>query len=255
MWFLRQHFALASLPSAHFHPLPSSHITRHSLCNLCSDRQLAGWGLTFCAHNTKPFNTGAVNQMTLARILQMCLDKRMRISAVQIAIYCATGCVCVCMCVEESGFSSPALWLCWLASGCNPWPLIHECCVVAWECGSGLISLRQRQIEGADFDNVKTEIRFFPFGVSREADKMIGWSGGIYFHPVTSLFKKIHRIINFSFNNILFSNIIMNNCNLLTVFTIILFGWAIHSFKSKIVIECNFQNARVVILIITYIMT
>lgn len=48
---------------------------------------------------------------------------------------------------------------------------------------------------------------------------MVGWSGGIYFHPVTSLFKKIHRIRNFSFNNILFSNIIMNNCNLLTQFS------------------------------------
>lgn len=56
------------------------------------------------------------------------------------------------------------------------------------ECGIGVTSLQQRQIEGTDFDNVKKEISFSPLGVARQADKMTGWSGRICFHPLTSVF-------------------------------------------------------------------
>lgn len=113
----------------------------------------------------------------------------------------------------------------WPLDGAH-WPLIHGGCVAVWDCGSGLISLWQRQIEGTDFDNVKKEIRFFPSCVSREADKMAVWSGNgtVYFRLHTSLYENTQRIIEFSFNNMLwrktFSSpqIIMNNCNELTQF-------------------------------------
>lgn len=156
LWFLRQLFAPGPLPSAQFHPLPSSHITPHSLRNLCTDRQLSDWGLTLGVHSAKPSDTGAVNHTTLARNPQMCLDKWMRISASQIAIYCATGAERI-----RSFLPKPCGSAAWPLDGAH-WPLIYGVCVAVWECGSGLISLWQRQIEGTDFDNVKKEIRFFP---------------------------------------------------------------------------------------------
>lgn len=119
----------------------------------------------------------------------MCLDKRMRISAAQIAIYSATG-----------GGGEEGIRLFFplhhprsCGSAARPpvvtfWPLIQGFCgAVVVRCGSGVTSLQQRQIEGTDFDNVKKEISFFPLGVARQADKMAGWSGRICFHPLTSV--------------------------------------------------------------------
>jgi len=83
LWFLRQHFAPASLP------IPSSHIHPQSLCNLWTGRQLSGWGLTLVYTAPSPSTQATVNQTTPARSPPMCLDKRMRISAQQIAIYWA----------------------------------------------------------------------------------------------------------------------------------------------------------------------
>lgn len=81
------------------------------------------------------------------------------------------------------------------------------------ECGSGVTSLQQRQIEGTDFDNVKKEISFSPLGIARQADKMAGWSGRICFHPLTSVFyfRKTRRATTSSFNAILFSRVTINN--------------------------------------------
>lgn len=92
----------------------------------------------------------------------------------------------------------------WPLDGAH-WPLIHGGCVAVWECGSGLISLWQRQIEGTDFDNVKKEIRFFPSCVSREADKMAVWSvnGTVCFRLHTSLYENTQRLQEFRFNNML----------------------------------------------------
>lgn len=83
-----------TLPTGHLCLLLSSSVpaslASHS-SKLRTDGQRAGWDLTCSVHNTQPLNTGSVNQTTLARNPQMCLDKRMRVSASPIAIYCATG--------------------------------------------------------------------------------------------------------------------------------------------------------------------
>lgn len=126
--------------SAHSQPLPSPHITHHSLSNPCTDRQSSGWGLTFGVHSAKPSDTGAVSQTTLAGNPWMCLDKRMRISAVQIAICHAVGGGGVELGARAEAFS-PALWLHCMASGWSLRPLISRCgAVTVWQCGSGLIS-------------------------------------------------------------------------------------------------------------------
>lgn len=83
----------------------------------------------------------------------MCLDKRMRISAAQIAIYSAWPGV-------GGGFSTCG------SCGSVAWPLDVTfrpliqgfCGPVFVRCGSWVTSLQQSQIEGTDFDNVKKEI-------------------------------------------------------------------------------------------------
>lgn len=157
----------SSLPqppsSAHSQPLPSPHITHHSLSNPCTDRQSSGWGLTFGVHSAKPSDTGAVSQTTLAGNPWMCLDKRMRISAVQIAI---------CHAVGDGGWSwglgprlspQPCGFTTWPLDGASG--LLYAAAVQCRGSGSGLISQWRRQIAETDFDNVKKEISFFSSSV------------------------------------------------------------------------------------------
>lgn len=85
----------------------------------------------------------------------MCLDKRMRISVAQIAIYCAAG-------VEgEADLLPPHNLPTPVASGRNLLAL-KLCVLMPGECGSGLPPRQQRQIEATGFDNVGKEIRFPP---------------------------------------------------------------------------------------------
>lgn len=136
--------------------VPTS-LASHS-SKLRPDGQCAGWVLTHSVHNTKPLHTGAVNQTTLERNLQMCLDKRMKVSASPIAISCeGVG-------VQDQAFPSHPCGPC-----CNLWPLIHR----SWEGGRASVALGwfsscQRQIEGTDSHVRKEIVFFFPFGVSEE---------------------------------------------------------------------------------------
>lgn len=61
--------------------------------------------------------------------------------------------------------------------------------MVALECGSELISLLPRQIEGADFDNVRKEISFrFFFIPSVPLGRLRGWlSAGAKYALIFSL--------------------------------------------------------------------
>lgn len=80
----------------------------------------------------------------------MCLDKRMRISVAQIAIYCAAGVV--------GGVRPPLLPPhppphTPVASGCNLLAL-KLCVLMLCKCGSGLTARQHKLMEGTDFDNM-----------------------------------------------------------------------------------------------------
>lgn len=134
----------------------------------------------------------------------------------------------------------PGLWMGPVASH----PLVP---VVLWDCGCGLISLWQRQIEEAAFDNVRKEIRFPPLRVSREADKMAVLSPrvAVSLHRHTSLLEKIRRVVDFSCNSasprkiILFPNAPANSeCIAAKPFWVsqssyLYWGWTINRLKSK----------------------
>lgn len=74
----------------------------------------------------------------------MCLDKRMRISVAQIAIYCAAGAE------GELDLLLPNNLHAAMASGRNLLAL-KLCCLMPLKCGSGLPPYQRRQIEATHF--------------------------------------------------------------------------------------------------------
>lgn len=116
---------------------------------------------------------GAVSQTAPARKPQMCLDKRMRISVSQIAIYCAAG-------VEgELDLPLPNNLHTTVASAHNLLAL-KFCVLMPFKFGSGLPPPQQRAIEGTDFDIVEKEIRLLPL---QSNSTHIGWSEIIFLCP------------------------------------------------------------------------
>lgn len=151
-----------TLPIGHLRFLLSSSVptslASHS-SKLRPDGQCAGWVLTRSVHNTKPLHTGTVNQTALARNLQMCLDKRMRVSASPIAIYCGGW-----GCRIRHFLLIPVVFA--VTSG----PSFTE-------AERGADFPRVRQIEGTD-SHVLEEIGFFsPFGVSEKTRQLaLDWT-------------------------------------------------------------------------------
>lgn len=176
-----------TLPTGHLCLLLSSSVptslASHS-SKLRPDGQCAGWVLTRSVHNTKPFHTGAVNQITLARNLQMCLDKRMRVSASPIAIYCGGW-----GCRIRHFLLIPVVFA--VTSG----PSFIEAERGHASVALGWFSSCQRQIEGTD-SHVWEEIGFFsPFGVSEETRQLtLVWM----FHQVSSLSSFLQCVLGLS---------------------------------------------------------
>lgn len=183
--------ALPSLPSTYFHPGPSSYITRHSLSNLTDSCLAEAWHSVYTAPNppTQALSIKRHWRGTLRCIwtrgwwFQPCRLQR----------------------GENPGFAPQP-------RGSATCPLDEACglsYIDAVRCcetvAVGWFSLWQRQIEETDFDNVKKEIRFLPFCVSREADKMTVSSRGVTvcLHRHNSLLQDVRTIIDFSFYNTL----------------------------------------------------
>lgn len=105
-------------------------------CTLTDSRPTEAWHSAYTTPS--PFRAGAVSQTAPARNPQMCLDKRMRISVAQIAIYCAVG-------VEgELDLHFPNILYTTVASGRNLLAL-KWCYLMLFKCGSGLPSHQQRR--------------------------------------------------------------------------------------------------------------
>lgn len=141
LWFLRQHFAPASPPlrsllssSLLFFP-PSSLATHSATCALTDSCLAEAWHSVYTVPSPP---TQALSIKWHWRETLRCVWTRGGgFQPCRLLFTVPQG-------GRVSGLFSPALWLRRMASGWSLRPLVHWCCLVPCECGSGLIALWQR---------------------------------------------------------------------------------------------------------------